>query len=418
VDCDFPVEAGTTENTSAEEMIMSVTLTARVAPEARAARSRTCGLAVSRWWAAYINWRIEHAAIPQLCAMSDRKLKDIGPHPLSHSAKGESRSGVRGKIAGAAAERAGKHTVMKSNMMSPVHPANRGRVIALHCSGGGAGQWKKLGEVLGPTYQVTAPEHYGCEQTGAWIGTHAFTLADEAARTIDIIDQSDGKVHLVGHSYGGGVALHVALARLDCIASLSLYEPSAFHLLKAMGDQAAAAFAEIVDITRRTGHGVISGDYAGAAAGFVDYWSGRGAWASLKPSVQAALARWVVKAPLDFRALIEEPTPLTAYAGLRMPVLVMRGEHAPRPTRKIAEALPGMFPRADLAVVDGAGHMGPLTHGTVVSELIAAHIRTADTATRRASGCPTRVATKPDVSQALSEAVFVIDPPIVSPRLR
>src|SRR5262245_43814328 len=118
VDCDFPVEAG--ENTSAEEMIMSVTLTARVAPEARAARSRTCGLAVSRWWAAYINWRIEHAAIPQLCAMSDRKLKDIGPHPLSHSAKGESRSGVRGKIAGAAAERAGKHTVMKSNMMSPV----------------------------------------------------------------------------------------------------------------------------------------------------------------------------------------------------------------------------------------------------------------------------------------------------------
>src|SRR5215472_15953266 len=120
VDCDFPVEAGTTENTSAEEMIMSVTLTALVAPEARAARSRTCGLDVSRWWAACINWRIEHASIPQLCAMSDRKLKDIGPHPLSHSAKCKRRSGLRGKIAGAAAERAGKHIVMKSNMMSPV----------------------------------------------------------------------------------------------------------------------------------------------------------------------------------------------------------------------------------------------------------------------------------------------------------
>jgi pimeloyl-ACP methyl ester carboxylesterase len=186
---------------------------------------------------------------------------------------------------------------------------------------------------------------------------------------------------------------------------LALYEPSAFHLLKAMGDQAAAAFAEIVNITRRTGHGVVAGDYAGAAAAFVDYWSGPGAWASLKPPVQAALVRWVVKAPLDFRALIEEPTPLTAYAGLRMPVLVMRGEHAPRPTRKIAQALPCMLPRAELAVVDGAGHMGPLTHGSVVSELIAAYIRAAETVTRQACGCPRPAATERDASQALSEAV-------------
>jgi pimeloyl-ACP methyl ester carboxylesterase len=301
-------------------------------------------------------------------------------------------------------EHAGKHIVMQANTMSPLLTVNGGRVIALHCSGAGAGQWKKLGQALGPTYQVIAPEHYGCEQTGAWIGAHAFTLADEAARTIDLIDQSDRRVHLVGHSYGGGVALHVALARPNGIASLALYEPSAFHLLKAMGYQAAAAFAEIADITRRTGHGVIAGDYVGAATAFVDYWSGPGAWAALKPSVQAALIRWVPKAPLDFRALIEEPTPAIAYAGLRMPVLVMRGEHAPRPTRKIAEVLPYMLPSAELAVVDGAGHMGPLTHGSVVSELIAAHIRAAETATRRASGCSSRVATEHDASQALSGA--------------
>ena len=37
----------------------------------------------------------------------------------------------------------------------------------------------------GPAYTLFAPEHYGCERTGPWTGTHAFTLADEAARTID-----------------------------------------------------------------------------------------------------------------------------------------------------------------------------------------------------------------------------------------
>ena len=264
--------------------------------------------------------------------------------------------------------------------------ADSARVIALHCSGAGAGEWRHLGETLGPAYTLFAPEHYGCEQTGPWIGTHAFTLADEAARTIDIIDRSLNNVHLVGHSYGGGVALHVALARPDRITSLTLYEPSAFHLLKIMGDHGEAEFAEIADITHATAQSVIAGDFAGAAAVFVDYWGGVGNWAALRPAVQAALIRWVPKAPLDFRALIEEPTPLAAYSDLRMPVLVIRGEHAPRPTRTVAEMLPSMLPQVRLVVIDGAGHMGPFTHGSVVSKLIAAHIGVAEAEIRRQRG--------------------------------
>ena len=187
----------------------------------------------------------------------------------------------------------------------------------------------QLGEALDPRHELVAPEHYGCDSAGPWSGEHAFTLADEAARTIEIIDRSDGKVHLVGHSYGGGVALRAAVERPNRIASLTLYEPSAFHLLRAMGARAAGALAEILALAARTAEGVITGNYRGAAASFVDYWSGRGAWAALRPSVQAAMTRWMPKAPLDFRALIDEPTRMTAYAELRIPALIMRGEHAP-----------------------------------------------------------------------------------------
>ena len=247
------------------------------------------------------------------------------------------------------------------------------RVIALHCSGGGAGQWRRLAETLGPDYDLVAPEHYGCDSTGPWPGDHAFALADEAARTIALIDDAYGKVHLVGHSYGGAVALHAALARPDRIASLTLYEPSAFHLLKQFAG-GAAAFAEISALARSTGEAVISGDYRGAAARFVDYWSGPGAWNALRPSHQAALTRWVPKAPLDFAALIEEPTPASAYADLHFPVLVLRGEHAPAPTRVIAHRLSAVCPAARLAIVAGAGHMGPLTHAVAVQSLMIEHI--------------------------------------------
>jgi pimeloyl-ACP methyl ester carboxylesterase len=200
---------------------------------------------------------------------------------------------------GIAPKRNGSEDITPMQQLSHANTASVS-VIALHCSGAGAGQWRQLGEALGPAYTLFAPEHYGCERTGPWTGAHAFTLADEAARTIDLIDESVNKVHLVGHSYGGGVALHVALARPARVASLALYEPSAFHLLNIIGDRGAMAFAEIADITRVTAQGVIAGDYAGAAAAFVDYWGGVGAWAALRPAVQAAVIRWAPKAPSIF----------------------------------------------------------------------------------------------------------------------
>ena len=247
------------------------------------------------------------------------------------------------------------------------------QVIALHCSGAGAGQWRQLGEALGVAYEIVAPEHYGCNGTGPWTGEHPFTLADEALRTLAIIDSSDRQVHLVGHSYGGGLALHVALERPDHIASLALYEPSAFHLLDQI-EGGAGPLAEIMAITRKAGNGVITGDYRAAAAAFMDYWSGQSTWSALRPEVQRTLTRWAPKATLDFAALIEEPTEKSAYARLRFPVLIMRGEHAPAPTRLIAETLPSLLPNARLAVVAGAGHMGPMTHTAEVNALIVQHL--------------------------------------------
>ena len=247
-------------------------------------------------------------------------------------------------------------------------------VIALHCSGAGAAQWRQLGAVLASRYQLVAPEHYGCDSVGPWNGEHAFTLADEATRTIGLIDRSDCKVHLVGHSYGGGVALRAAVERPDRIASLTLYEPSAFHLLKAMGARGAVALAEIQGIAAQIADGVITGDYRGGVSSFVDYWGGRGAWAALRPSVQAALTRWTPKGPLDFRALIDEPTPASAYADFGFPALIMRGEHAPAPTRLIADTLPTLMPAARLVVIPGAGHMGPLTHAPEVNAAIERHL--------------------------------------------
>jgi pimeloyl-ACP methyl ester carboxylesterase len=251
-----------------------------------------------------------------------------------------------------------------------------------------------LKQRLGSRYEVLAPEHYGCESTGPWTGAHAFRLADEAEKVIAIIDGGKEKVHLVGHSYGGGVAMNVALARGSRIASLALYERRR-STSGGRCDAGAAAFAEIAAVSRKTGEGVMTGDYTGAAASFIDYWSGPGAWTRLQPWVRAALVRSVSKVPLEFHALMEEPTPSAVYTGLSMPMLILRGEHAPRPTRMIAERLSTVLPDVRSAVIAGASHMGPLTHPAPVNDLIVDHIDAAEAAIQLSRDCNDSAAADP-----------------------
>ena len=130
-------------------------------------------------------------------------------------------------------------------------------------------------------------------------------------------------------------------------------------------------------VARRISHCIATGDYRAGVADFVDYWNSHGAWKAMRPAVQNTLTRWAPKAPLDFQALIDDPTPAKAYAALNVPTLIVRGEHAPLPTRVISERLIEILPKGRLKIVAGAGHMGPLTHASEVARLIAQHISTA-----------------------------------------
>lgn len=251
-------------------------------------------------------------------------------------------------------------------------------IIALNCSGGAGKQWLPLAELLGDTYILKCPDHYGCSWH-TWHGRRAFCLADEAERSIALIDASPhSRIHLVGHSYGGAVALRIALSRPDRVASLSLYEPSAFRLLQDMGEAAANARAEITAVARSVCEGTLTGDADRAMREFVDYWNVPGTWAAMRASAQDGLRRWSAKCPLEFHALFSDPTALSAFAQLEIPTLLLRGSRTTAPSRLVCEGLADTLPRADLSVVLEAGHMGPVTHARAVLERMAAHISNAD----------------------------------------
>lgn len=249
-------------------------------------------------------------------------------------------------------------------------------VLLLHSSANSSAQWRSLTESLQATYRFLAPDLYGYGETDAWPGQGPLGLAEEAALADAVLADSHGPIHLVGHSYGGAVALRFALQHAERLRSLTLIEPVAFHLLRSATADAAdrSLFGAVAEVAAVVSKATATGDYRGAMAHFVDYWNGDGAWSRTKPELQAALARRTPKVALDFWATMTESTARAAYRQIAVPTLVLRGTESPPPTRRIAELVADALPKARLQTIEGAGHMLPLTHREAVNATVVEHL--------------------------------------------
>jgi pimeloyl-ACP methyl ester carboxylesterase len=190
----------------------------------------------------------------------------------------------------------------------------------------------------------------------------------------------DEPAHLVGHSYGGAVALHLARTRPELLRSLTLVEPSAFHLLRGGDAIDAAALSEITAVAAQAKVALCTGDYLGGFGRFVDYWSGAGSWAAMTPERRAAFAPQLAKVALEFHALLNDPAEVEDVRGIALPVLLLQGGCTALPSRCVCKRLRDALPEARFAVVRGAGHMLPVTHRDEVNGLIAGHIDAATAA--------------------------------------
>lgn len=247
-------------------------------------------------------------------------------------------------------------------------------IIALHCSGADASQWRKLAAAAGQEIEVITPGLMGSAERPRWTGERKFSLLDEARPIVDLIDSLPEPVHLLGHSYGGGVALKVASLRPKRIRSLALYEPSAFSLLRHASERQAQALDEIEMLASSVGASLCNGSYAEGAGAFVNYWNGEAAWESLRADVRERLINWLPNASLHFHALIHDNACLDKYRLMDFPVLLMQGGNARTPSRMIVELLKDAFPAATTAEIRGAGHMGPVTHADDVNRLMIRHV--------------------------------------------
>ncbi len=244
-------------------------------------------------------------------------------------------------------------------------------VVLVHSSGMGARQWRRLADSLAPTHRVLVPDLVGYGESSRVALGERVPFAIDQLGLERLVDQLGAPVHLIGHSYGGLLALLVALHRPALVRSVAAYEPVAFGVLRSLEDAEALASLPGAEATPWP-------DTAEALErwleGFIAYWNGPGAWQMLPEPVRETFRRAGPKVVSEVRTLGEDRTPHDAYATLEMPVLLLGGETSTLAAERVLSALEAHIPRVTRERIAGAGHMGPLTHTAAVTTHLVAHL--------------------------------------------
>lgn len=251
--------------------------------------------------------------------------------------------------------------------------AGAGRpVVLLHSSVSGNRQWKALIADLRDHHRVLAINLLGYGDTPPWPGTRPQRLSDQAALVHAAIDGIDGPVALVGHSFGGAVAMRAAVELGDRAGALVLLEPNPFSLLAGAGRTAAYAEAcALRDHVRRHGG---AQEWDVVAERFSDYWLGDGTWAAMPISRRAAFVAALPPNQHEWDAVTDPDLGLDDVAPTDVPTLVVHDPATRRPIRELVEVLADARPDWRFHALPDGGHMAPLVRPDLVDPVVTAFL--------------------------------------------
>ncbi|MGI8421365.1 MAG: alpha/beta fold hydrolase [Gaiellaceae bacterium] len=215
---------------------------------------------------------------------------------------------------------------------------DRPTMLLLHAGVADSGMWARQIGLLEKRYRVLAPYTPGFGATPEPPG--AFAPIDWAA------SQLDGPSIVVGNSFGGRLALELALVRPELVEGLALIAPAIRdHTWSDELERFGAREEELVE----------AGDLDAAVEVNMEFW--------VQPHMRD-FVRPMQRRALELQLGAEEPLvwpeELPPFGSLDAPTLIVVGDRDVRDFVEIAERLASELPNARLEVVHGAGHLPSL----------------------------------------------------------
>src|SRR5262245_48971536 len=182
--------------------------------------------------------------------------------------------------------------------------------LLLHGSPGNARSRARVGTRLADRYRVVAPDLPGYGGTSPQPRGEAPDVGYASALMEAVIRHVGAPAVLAGHSYGGVIALAVALRGDVAVGALALFEPVAIPVLLMGGDldafqSARAMFDDYI--------ASFEGGDTRAIRRMIDFWFGPGAFDRMPEPVTAALVQATITNIQDVRATLRERYELEAF---------------------------------------------------------------------------------------------------------
>lgn len=239
------------------------------------------------------------------------------------------------------------------------------QILALHPSLAHGGIFAGLG-----LRNLTAPDMIGHGRARDWDGQgdiHSLCTRD-ALEIADKMAAKTGPIDLIGHSFGGTIALRIALERPELLRSIVLIEPVLFAAARA---DEAPEYRDFIATHRVFEALMQAGDFGAAAQHFQSLWGDGRDFSQAPDSVRRYIMDRLPLISAQTDALHNDSAGIMGYLRLEamgLPVLLISGSETPPIMAAITRALVSRLPNVTQTVIAGARHMAPITHPNQVTE--------------------------------------------------
>lgn len=241
-------------------------------------------------------------------------------------------------------------------------------VIFLHCSSASHKMWLSVAEHLDKKFKIYAPDFYGYGDSAPFASYSSDQVLLDLGAVIALLDKINKKAHIIGHSYGACIALESARRKPEQIASLTLIEPTSFHLLKDSRFQ--KSWQEAQRFTSRIRQRVQKKKFRSATRVYMKYWIGPIRWFLMPNKAKQSTRSTIEKVAAECIGIDAFNAHIDTLSKIKAPTTLVYGSTTRQTIKDIINLLSETLPHNHTVVLKGAGHLSPFTHTALVHKII------------------------------------------------
>lgn len=233
-------------------------------------------------------------------------------------------------------------------------------VVLIHGSYASTSTWKQMVADLSLRYKCILfklPGHCGLADPDDFASPQ---MSTELSLLHEVIDaQAKEPVHLIGHSYGGVVALAYALEALSPLRALTLYEPVATWILELVGNEKEL---RLVNGFLRKYRQDLKDNVPEAGGQLIDFWCDSAVFHKIPDPVRAKLLTLQRNNLRHWDLCTRVSHSVNDLQGLRVATSLVVGADSVSVAHGIIDALLELLPNARKTVIPEANHLLVTTH--------------------------------------------------------